>query len=75
MRENPSWIGRAYLDRRVDLPSLKRLWEMLRRENMKRSTFRTYIKNVKSVINFAGYDDPERILVDVCFFTLSHHFI
>jgi len=57
-------LSRAYLDEWVELTSMKRLWEMLRRENMKFSTFRTYMKNVKSVINFAGYEDPERFLAD-----------
>ena len=64
MRGNPTWIGRAYLDKWIQLPSMKRLWENLRRENMKSSTFRTYMKNVKSVINFAGYADPEQFLAD-----------
>jgi len=64
MRGNPTWVARAYLDEWTKLPSMKRLSEDLRRENMKASTFRTYMKNVKAVINFAGYEDPEKFLAD-----------
>lgn len=64
MRGNPTWVDRAYLDTWGELPSMRRLSEVLRRQNMKVSTFRTYMKNVKAVISFAGYEDPEQFLSD-----------
>jgi integrase len=44
---------------------MKRLWEDLRRENMKHSTFKAYLKSVRSVISFSGYQDPEKFLESI----------
>jgi integrase len=65
MRGNPNWIKRGYLFEWAKLSSMKRLWEDLRRENMKHSTFKAYLKSVKSVISFAEYEDPEKFLENI----------